>query len=110
MVHKVNIAPLSVNKAWKGRRFKTQDYKKYERDLFLLLPNLTIKDGAPLRLDFEFGFKNKLSDCTNPIKLFEDIISKKYGFNDRYVHEITCKKRITKEPYIKFSISYLELN
>jgi Holliday junction resolvase RusA-like endonuclease len=30
---KIEMAALSVNQAWQGRRFKTPEYKRYERDL-----------------------------------------------------------------------------
>jgi len=31
---KINIKPLSVNDAWKGKRYKTEKYKNYENVLF----------------------------------------------------------------------------
>jgi len=34
----VKIKPLSANEAWKGRRFKTDEYKTYEHSLHYLLP------------------------------------------------------------------------
>jgi hypothetical protein len=34
---KIQIKPMSVNIAFQGRRFKTPLYKKYEKDLMLLL-------------------------------------------------------------------------
>ena len=37
------IKPLSVNEAWQGKRFKTNSYKSYEKDVMRLLPaNLEI--------------------------------------------------------------------
>mgnify|MGYP001108467912 CR=1 FL=1 len=39
---KVNIKPLSVNKVWQGRRYKTKDYKVYEEALFYLLKKYKI--------------------------------------------------------------------
>jgi Holliday junction resolvase RusA-like endonuclease len=101
------IKPLSVNKAWKGRRFKTQDYKRYERDLLLILPsNLKVPEGE-LEIKLEFGFSNKASDFDNPVKPFVDILQKKYDFDDKMVYQAVIKKKIVKkgEEYIKFSIS-----
>jgi len=98
---KINIRPLSVNNAWKGKRFKTDDYKQYEKDLGLLLPkDIKVKNG----LQLEFGFSSKLSDIDNPVKPFIDILQKKYGFNDRDLTLLNIKKENVKkgEEYIKF--------
>ena len=106
--HTVQIKPLSVNKAWQGRRFKTEAYKSYERDVLLLLPKIKIPEGY-LRIYFEFGFSNKLSDLDNPVKLFIDIMQKKYGFNDSRVYELRIKKEIVKKgmEYVKFTVNEL---
>ena len=37
---KIKIKPLSVNKAWQGKRFKTREYKSYEELLLYLFPTL----------------------------------------------------------------------
>jgi Holliday junction resolvase RusA-like endonuclease len=88
----IKIKPLSVNDAWKGRRMKTDNYKRYERDLALLLPrNLKIPDGD-LSIYLEWGFSSAASDWDNPIKPFQDILQKKYGFNDNRIFNATVKK------------------
>ena len=33
----LNIKPMSVNEAWQGKRFKTNEYKQYEKSCFILL-------------------------------------------------------------------------
>ncbi len=96
---------MSVNEAWKGRRFKTDKYKRYERACLLLLPALTIPDGK-LRVDLVFGFSSKLSDADNPVKLICDIFQKKYGFNDNRIYEYSIKKEDVKkgDEFIAFDI------
>ena len=105
---KVNINPLSVNKAWKGRRFKTDDYHSYERELLFILPSLTVPKGF-LSIFIVFGFSSKLKDIDNPLKLFIDVLQKKYKFNDRDIYKLTVEKRIVKkkEEYILFKINEL---
>lgn len=105
-MHKLNIKPLSVNQAWQGRRFKTKAYKSFERDLLLILPSIKIDSKIKMHLNLKFGFSNKLSDLSNPLKLVEDILSKKYGFNDRMIYKISMEKEIVKkgQEYILFSI------
>ncbi len=41
---------------------------------------------------YEFGFRNTLSDFDNPIKPLTDILQKKYGFNDKDIHEARVRK------------------
>ncbi len=106
---KLNIKPLSVNEAWQGRRFKTNKYKKYIKDMMKILPNLTIPDGY-LYLRIEFGFSNSSSDFDNPVKCFVDCLQKRYMFNDKMIKKCTITINPTKkaEEYIKFNIKPLE--
>lgn len=88
---KLDIKPLSVNQAWQGRRFKTKEYKSFERTVLLMLPRkLDIPEG-PLSLSLEFGFSNANSDIDNPVKMFIDCLQKKYGFNDKRIFELNIK-------------------
>lgn len=103
---KVSIKPLSVNKAWQGRRFKTKDYKEYEKNVLMLLPNIIVPDSL-IKIEIIFAFSNSLSDIDNPLKLFLDIIQKKYGINDCKIYELNVKKVIDKNEYISFKISPL---
>lgn len=107
-MQKIKIKPLSVNEAWQGKRFKTNKYKAYEKELLLLLKPLKI-ENRNLKISYEFGFSNPLSDFDNPVKSMTDILQKKYGFNDRYIMEANIKKVIVPkgEEYIFFKIEYL---
>jgi len=106
----LKIKPLSVNKAWKGKRYKTDEYKAYEKAVLLMLPKIEIPEGN-LHVSLEFGFSNKASDLDNPIKPFIDIMQKKYGFNDSRIHkyDLTKKKTIKGADYILFDIKEVEL-
>lgn len=99
------MKPLSVNKAWRGRLFKTPDYKKYERDVSMILPALTVPKGK-LQIKIEWGFSSKASDIDNPTKLFVDILQKKYGFNDKNIYKMELTKKEVKkgQEYIVFEI------
>ena len=103
---KVNIKPLSVNQAWMGRRFKTKKYKQYEKDVLSLLQGCKIPEGEIIIL-LEFGMSSVLSDWDNPVKPFQDIIQKKYGFNDSKIKIGLVKKTKVKkgEEFIKFKLS-----
>ncbi len=106
---KVNLNPLSVNKCWMGRRFKTQEYKAYEKSLLLLLPNNVEIPLGSLKLTLKWGFSSKLADWDNPIKPFQDILQKKYNFDDKRVFECFTSKEIVKkgEEFVEFKIEKL---
>lgn len=93
----IEIKPLSVNEAWQGQRFKTQKYKDYEQDCFVLLTNGVVPKGVPLSVTLVFGFSNKAADIDNPTKPILDILQKKYGFNDKDIYELIERKKVVKK-------------
>ena len=93
----LNIKPLSVNQAWQGRRFKTNKYKLFQKEMLLILPKLKTKFKGDLKVTLCYGFSNKLSDIDNPTKLVLDILCKKYGFDDRQIYVLNQTKEIVKK-------------
>ena len=91
MIIKIKTKPLSVNQCWRGRRFKTDKYKSYEKELLYKLPSLKVPEGK-LKVSLVFGLSSKLADIDNPVKAFIDILQKKYLFNDRDIYEMNLKK------------------
>jgi Holliday junction resolvase RusA-like endonuclease len=104
---KLKIKALSVNKAWRGRRFKTDDYKAFERTMLLILPKTKKDLTGNLKVSIKYGFSSKLSDIDNPCKLVLDCLVKKYGFDDRQIFELNQTKEIVKKgsDYISFEIN-----
>jgi len=107
----LNIKPLSVNRAWQGKRFKSKDYEAYEKLMLLSLPAGKLPE-PPYRVFYEFGLSSKLADWDNPCKPTQDCLQKKYGFNDNEIYEAHVRKRIVKkgQEYIKIRIEHLENN
>lgn len=103
---KISIKPLSVNQVWQGKRFKTKKYKMYEKLVYNLLPKSYKIPEGNLEIYLNFGFSSKLQDIDNPIKPFQDILQKKYNFDDRRIYKAIVIKEIVKkgDEYIKFSI------
>jgi len=101
----IKLKPLSVNQAWRGRRYKSNQYKSFERKLLYLLPTLLVPDGK-LQLNLQLGFSNRGSDLDNPVKMIQDVLSKKYGFNDNLIYRIVLDKVIVKKgkEFIKFEL------
>jgi Holliday junction resolvase RusA-like endonuclease len=103
----INIKPLSVNQAWRGRRFKSDKYKTFERNMLLNLPSIKKDLTGDLKVVIHYGFSSKLSDIDNPCKMVLDCFCKKYGFDDRQVFELIQTKEIVKkgQEFIKFNIT-----
>lgn len=100
---RLEIKPLSVNNAWQGRRFKTDEYRAYEKRLLLMLPRKLKEDWTVLNI--EIGVIS-LYDIDNCLKPLLDVLQKKYkDFNDRYVLELNVKKVVVKKgnEYIKIT-------
>ena len=88
---KILEKPLSVNRVWQGKRFKTAIYKNYEQTLIYCLPKMEIPKGK-LGLKVKFGFSSKKSDIDNPIKPLLDILQKRYGFDDSQIYKLNIEK------------------
>jgi Holliday junction resolvase RusA-like endonuclease len=93
---RLNIKPLSVNEAWKGRRFRTDKYNNYIRGVLLILPPLNVPNGE-LALDITFGLSSGSADIDNPLKCFIDCLQKKYGFDDKMIFKLVVEKVIVKK-------------
>lgn len=90
----LKIKPLSANEAFKGRRFKTDKYKSYYKEVLLRLPSDLVMPGGDLIVYYEFGLSNSQADWDNSIKQFQDCLAKKYRFNDKKIQSGLVKKTI----------------
>jgi len=107
MNYKLQIKPLSINEAFKGRKFRTDKYDYFIKNCLLQLPKtILIQDKTNIKLAIEFGFSSKASDIDNCCKTFIDCLVKKYKVDDRFIYEMHVFKSIVKkgEEYIKFKI------
>jgi hypothetical protein len=99
----IPIKPMSVNAVWQGKRFKTPAYKKYERDCAKLLTQVTVPQGD-FCLVLEFGVSNNAFDYDNGIKPFQDILQKRYDFDDKRITKALITKVVVPKgkEYISF--------
>ena len=107
MNHVIKIKPLSVNEAFKGRKFRTAKYDKFIADCLLKLPkSIEFKVNEKIKLAVEFGFSSSTSDIDNCLKTFIDCLVKKYKVDDRYIYELHVFKTIVKKggEFIKFKV------
>lgn len=102
---RLDIKPLSVNAAWRGRRSKTVAYLRYQEDIKQLLRPLNVPDGL-LEIHLKWGFSSASSDWDNPVKPFQDILQKKYGFNDNRIKRAVIEVEKVKKgrEFIEFEL------
>jgi Holliday junction resolvase RusA-like endonuclease len=104
----LRVKPISLNSAYRGRRFSTPELDAFKESVTYLLPQIEIPDGK-LAVKYIFGTSSKNSDGDNLIKCFQDALAKKYGFNDKMIYKwevekIDCKKG---EEFIEFEINQI---
>lgn len=109
-MHKIEVKPLSVNNAWRGKRYKTPAYNIYQHSVGYLLPKIKMPE-PPFQVNYEFGFSNPSSDLDNPVKMITDILQNKYNFDDRDIYKMVMVKKIVPKgkEYIKFKIEHYEI-
>ena len=100
------IKPLSINECWAGKRFKTPAYKNYEKELLYTLPQKELPE-PPYMITFEFGFSSKLSDWDNPVKPLQDILQKKYNFDDKNIYKAIVEKKLVEKGKEYFKVSLI---
>lgn len=106
----VSIKPLSTNEAWKGRRFKTDKYKRWQDEFMVKMKMTTIPEGK-LGIFIQLGFSSRGSDIDNPVKMIFDTIAEKakargLKFNDNQLYKLDVEKHIVPKgkEFITFGI------
>jgi len=101
-----DFAPLSVNHAWKGRRFKTGRYNVWREIIELTLPKKKMITGN-VSITVHFCLIHCLTtDLDNLLKtLFDSLVNKGYIEDDRNVIEIIARKEKAKKNSIYFAIT-----
>lgn len=104
---RIQVAPMTVNRAWQGKRYKTKRYEEYEIEMLHALPkDFVMPPEPPYGLEYRVGFSRVDADLGNIEKPLTDILCKKYGFNDRDVFRIVLEKQIVKrgEEFVRVRI------
>lgn len=104
----LKIKPVSVNAAYRGRRFKTPLYARYERDVLMLLKGQeTGKLSGDLSVPYVFYLKHYTrTDVGNLEKCLTDIIVKSGIIkDDMYVKDIHVRKERATEDSIEIEIT-----
>lgn len=104
---KLQIKPLSINEAYRGKRYRTPKYDTYIRQMMFALPDRLTIPQSNIKIFIEFGYSSHASDIDNGLKCFIDCLQKKYGFNDKLITELNVRKiKVEKsKEHIIFEIS-----
>ena len=104
-MHRLKLKPISLNSAYRGRRFSTPHLKDFKASVSLLAPRMTIPKGK-LAVRYVFGVSSKASDGDNLVKCLQDALAEAYGFNDNMIYRWEFKKVDVKrgEEFIEFEI------
>ncbi len=92
----VKVPPISVNKCWQGRRFKSKVYKQWGLDVATMLisekPFTEMKEW--IVVDLEFYIKNfQRADADNMIKpILDSLTHAKVILDDRYIKRVSSEK------------------
>lgn len=108
-MQKLNIKPLSVNAAFRGRRFKSKEYIAYEKQVLLMLKPMQLPN-PPYQIYFKFGFSSKASDWDNCVKIAQDCLSKKYLFDDKLIRKGIVETEIVPKGQEYFSFELTTYN
>lgn len=90
-----NLKPLSVNKAWQGRRFKSKEYKDFEREVGAIFGRRHNPILGPVSVEYFFHLKNaNNTDVDNLIKPLQDMLVKLgYIKDDRQIQRLVATKK-----------------
>ena len=99
------LSAISLNSAYRGRRFTTPKLKQFKEDMAVVLPRIKVPKGK-LAITFLFGVSSKMSDTDNLVKCTLDSLATQFGFNDRCVYRIVAEKIDVKkgQEFIDFSV------
>lgn len=88
----IKIKPISVNEAWRWRKFSTPKKTEYEKEVRKALIGCTLEDCiAPYEIHFKF-YIPKMQDYDNCIKVSQDILCEHFGINDRDIYKAIIEK------------------
>ena len=104
----IQLKPITVNRCWQGRRFKTKQYVKWRDDFGLLLKDKKTIEGN-ISVTLELYIKHdKTTDCDNTIKPILDAL-KENGVikDDRFITEIHAYKYHSEKEFIRITLQTL---
>jgi len=105
-MQKVDIKPMTANKCWQGRRFKTVKYKDWRDQVGYLIKNDKKFTGGKYELLIHVYTKySSTSDVDNFIKPIMDcLVDVGIIEDDRFIQKVTCEKFKSAENYFEYEL------
>ena len=105
----IPVKPISTNKLFQGRRFKTKEYDKFLEAALYFAPKVKMTKGiVQLRVDFYIK-QAKKSDLDNFLKGTLDLITAAgYIEDDRFIYKIIARKFKSDNERIELKIKPLK--
>ena len=106
---RIDHKPISVNKAYTGKRYNTPEHRNWNNYVIWLLPNIKLPE-PPFEIFFKFGLSSLNADWDNNIKTTQDLLATKYKFNDKLIRKGTVETEIVPKgkEYFEFEILHYE--
>lgn len=101
------VKALSINAAYRGRRFKTDDLESYEYEIGILTARLKVCPiEGEMSVRYIFHLKNySRTDVANLEKCLTDILVKlEIIKDDRYIKDMYVRKEMSDRDYIEIEI------
>lgn len=100
------LKPLSLSRAWQGRRFATKEYKQWTTAALWLLKGARRAVEGPLAVTVVFYLKHvATSDLDNFTKSLLDVLTKAgVWHDDRLIYQLTLEKKKSDDERIEIAI------
>lgn len=108
---RLDLKPLSVNRAWQGRRYKTPEYASWsDSAAWILKANRLETLEGPVSLTVRWFMKTaEMSDIDNPLKVLLDAIVRAGLIkDDRQIFKLTVEKKKSDTDYIEIELVKIE--
>lgn len=106
---RIDLKPLSTNKAWRGRHFDTPEKKRYAIALKKQLEGCILADCiAPYEIHWNL-YIPKAMDYDNAIKCTQDLICSHFWIDDKDIYKAIITKYPTKKDHY-FEVDILTYN
>ena len=100
--------PISVNKAWQGRRFKTKEYSSWRQQMGMLLGKCSKTKGwVDVELKFYLPSRQyKTAEVDNFLKGIMDVlVEKEIIEDDRFVKKVVVEKFLSNDYEIQIQVN-----
>lgn len=104
---KLDLKPMSVNRAWQGRRFKSREYLRYISELTILLRQAQIQRmEGDVQITYRFFLKRfSTTDGDNLVKPLQDVLVQNGVIpDDRHILRYVIEKYPSKVDRIEIEI------